>query len=1035
MHTRAQELFAKLDRQATVRASTRKLLLGFSTITHIVSRFRKLFPQLGAYATAQQERAATSARLSQLFTNTYYAFEQLEKADPKAAELVGQLMSYTEFEIDPQKSWDKHGWLHESANKVALQRLVGEANQAYHRLRQMRRAAVYTNFRAVNEALHYAMMSVSLHNLVASDPTVAQHQLDGFAVDPTDAFRAQSALHESPERARDYWRAILARQTASVEQYLHIQRQTADTATPTAKAQIVRHISPLSMRVQSINESIAAMDQAPYFHLGRFGEQFVAFTIRLADASKHVDPAAIEQVAARFAQAGFTGVQISRDSLKPNVFLTLETIEQMEQAYQLARTLQREGWVAPDKEILRGLRHEERPVTQIAPEFLTRYIESLEASQQFEPTEDMSDEQKAQLRKNKDAMIANARAMWLDMLPDTALSKVMVHRNAVPGYSKDMIRNFAFRMQVGVNALANLSASAKITRAFTEMRTAVNAAKSDASVDVVAMQDIFGEISRREAERPLRTGRSLIDTWRAVNHAFFLGMSPSYVLVNLTQVGVLLWPELAKRHGFVKAAQAIARATPLAFRVMQSTLQSGVALGAKRAADAIITEASLTASGIPIPMAEFLMRVVNTGNIDIGSASRELGRVADAKMDSKTDMALRYAAAFGYYSETFTRLIAALAARDLHGEAAGLDQYVGDTVNESMLNYSTWNTSRMTGKLGLAGQFSPVMFSFMQYQFQVIEKLYREVAMAFDARAATPAERSESRRFLKGHLAAMLVLAGSLGLPMASVLARVAEKAVDWWDDDEEPFDAEAAWRNMLADMFGPDVGEMLSRGVLRGVGVDVATRVGEQDILPFTRLLTDRRKWQDASKDWALQVMGSPVSMLSSIVQGGVQIGDGDVLSGMKSMVPVAIKGPLEAFRMSEHGYVDASGNRLPMSAGAGNILAQAVGFTPAEKAEYSEAKMAQTVRKGDLVQRASVLRRQLAMAVERQDTTAFQETLQEARAFDRSNPAYAVLAGLPEVIQRRARARAMAAQTSNPLGTNRKDQNAQRLTQYANF
>jgi hypothetical protein len=475
--------------------------------------------------------------------------------------------------------------------------------------------------------------------------------------------------------------------------------------------------------------------------------------------------------------------------------------------------------------------------------------------------------------------------------------------------------------------------------------------------------------------------------------------------------------------------------TPVAFKVMSATIKGGARRGWKRAADAIITESALVEAGVSEDTAEFIMRVVNTGNIDIGSASRELGRIADGSVDSTTDLALRYAAAAGYYSETLTRLIAALSARELNGRNPRLMQYVDTTINQSMFNYSNWATARQIGKTGIAGQMTPVMFSFMNYQMQVTEKLYREVSVAFRDTAVTDTERTQARKFLAAHLVALTTLTGTLGMPFASVVARAAEKLVDLWDDDEEPYDAKAAWRTLLASTFGPGVGEVLSRGVPRLAGIDISTRAGEQDLLPFSRLLTDKRKFADASKDWALQAMGSPVGMLSSIIQGGGMIGSGDLLGGMKQMMPVAIKGPVEAYRMTTEGYVDASGNRLPMSPGASEVLAQAIGFTPAKKAEYNEARSTQANYKAQLSQQASALRRNAAVAVERGDKKAWTDAYAKIQAFDRDNPAFAVAPGLSGAIRQRAKARAQAQATGNPLGTSLKDLNAQRLTKFANF
>jgi hypothetical protein len=390
-------------------------------------------------------------------------------------------------------------------------------------------------------------------------------------------------------------------------------------------------------------------------------------------------------------------------------------------------------------------------------------------------------------------MVSHARELWLDMLPDTAIAKVMVHRNSVPGFDKDMVRNFAFRFQVGVNSLANLSASAKLTDAFTQMRAAVfdaQVAGSDQHGDVDLLQSLLSEVLVREAQRPLVGGASWVDTFRAINHAFFLGFSPSYVLVNTTQLGVLLWPELAKKHGFAKSASAIGSVTKVAFNIMKETLAAGARVGPKRALDAVITEDVLRkAAGVDEDTANFLMKIIADGIIDIGGSSRELGRVADASVSSHLDTGLRWAASFGLYSETFTRLVAALAARKLNGNDLG---YAHQVIEQSMLNYSDWNTARQMGKMGFAGPMTKVMTAFMQYNAQVLEKLYREFHTGIVDKTSTPAEKLAARRFLAGHLTAVTALAGTLGLPFATVAAMVIEKLVDLFDDDDTPYDATA---------------------------------------------------------------------------------------------------------------------------------------------------------------------------------------------------------------------------------------------------
>lgn len=318
---------------------------------------------------------------------------------------------------------------------------------------------------------------------------------------------------------------------------------------------------------------------------------------------------------------------------------------------------------------------------------------------------------------------------------------------------------------------------------------------------------------------------------------------------------------------------------------------------------------------------------------------------------------------------------------------------------------------------------------------QVTEKMYREMHQAFISRSASPQAKREARRFLGGHLAAVVTLAGTLGMPMASAFATVAEKAVDWLDDDEQPYDIKAHYRNFLADTFGKTAGEIISRGLPRAIGIDVSRRVGEQDMLPFTRLISDKRKWDDAIKDYATDALGSPFSMVFNMVNGLSEVAKGNVIEGMTKMAPTAIRGPTQAFSMSQHGYTDRAGNKLPMSVGAGDILAQALGFSPAEKAEYSEARRVHVGRKSQLMRDASNIRKNLAEAFERGDATDARKWYASAQSFDKNNPAYAVLPNIGSTLRRRQRDRTIAQTSGLPFGTKLKDITGQRQLGFGNF
>ena len=1037
------------SRQSQFRAASRQFMLGFQSINHMVVDNKDNFPQLKQYADANQFRQNVSARWAHLFDNAYSRFLKLETTSPKMAKTLGKLMRYTEFSIDPRKTWADHTWLHDDTasaevrgKQTNLKQMVTEANNDYYQLDRAGHAHIYESLLAVNEAINYAQMGQGLYNMVASDPHLSK-AISGFAENPMDTYIAEEAVFSEPAKARDFWKDRVKSMTDNVSAYIDATSQQEATM---SKRELEVHnvrISPLRARLQSIGTSVGTMDQAPYFHMGRKGNYFVAFTMKHSGTDKApgaVLPGVQDRVAKTLEAAGFTDAQLSAGSDQAKVFIRVETQDQAENLRQLAEKMKADGLVAEDRRILSGDRRavQDADAYQTDPQFVENYIQSIEASYSGEMLKGMSDYEKEVTIKARDAMVAHAREVALNALPDSALAKVLTHRDSRPGYSKDMMTSFAYRMRVGVGALAGVAAAQKSHKAFTDMRARINESiETEPVPETTRLQDVFAEVMLREQQRPVSLEPDYIDKWRAWNHAYFLGMSPSYVAVNTTQVGVLLWPELSKKHGFVASAKAIARVTPMAFKIIAATIRRAKDRGWKNVADAVITGPALKQAGLSDKDVSFVMGVVNTGNIDIGSFARELARVAEAKQGSKEDTILRFAAAAGYYSETLTRLIAALSARDLHVNAetkkngkfdvndpankTALMDYVNSTINESMFQYSSTNTARQTGRMGLAGKFSQVMASFLTYSMQLTEKMYREMHEAFSG--TTPQARKEARKFLGGHMAAIVTLSGTLGMPMATAFAAAAEKLVDLFDDDDQPYDIKAHYRNFLADTFGKEIGEVIARGLPRAIGIDISQRVGEQDMLPFSKILADKRSWEDASKDYLVGLMGSPVSMGMNIYGGMSEIARGNVIEGMIKMAPAAIRGPTQAYSMSQNGYTDKAGNKLPMTVGAGNILAQALGFSPAEKAEYSEERRTLLNRKSQLVRAASNIRKNLAEAYERGDVEDAQKWYAEGQKFDSNNPAYAVLPNIASTLRRRAQSRNFATTYGTVLGAKRKD------------
>lgn len=1039
-----------------------KLLTSWITKHHMVERYDKWFGgALAKNAAADTIQQATSARVSQLFSEPYNKFKALPAAQQ---ETVSKIMELTEMRLDVRKPFDAHVHLKglTATERALAKKHHDDGKQQWGRL-SAEAKGVYTDLATMNEVLYTMEMAVSMYNIVHANAGPAR-QLPVFDADPTARFRQSANVHGSITAAQTYWSDVLDKYMGAVDTHVAQQRGLlptkaatdpevlkaerdmlkgiqSDKVRRTIRAQlrtrtdkmsdeqkkILRHLSPLEAQLRVAAETTETIKQAPYFHLGRFGDHIVSFRVRTGEDATQADPKAMAHVQAVLAKE-FPDISIRSDATDPHVFARFESAGQAAAYWERAQQLQAEGWLMPagfkdknNKDLGAIQQFTRQDVIAgyhtAGPNWLARVVEGIQA-------EGFDDDVTKQ-------MVASVRSMYLDALPDTASIKVKQRREGVPGWQKDMIRNYAHRMRVGANRAASLAAEPTRTQSFAEMNDVMAQASSNPKVAPAQhkkMAAIVSELQKRNSNQMTVPHTPGTDMLRAVNHAYFLGMSPSYLLIQMTQLGVLSWPELAKKHGFVDAAKALASVSGIALKVAKTVMSEGYkSRGFAGAADMTITGDVLEKAGLSKSDTEFLLKIMAAGKLDIGNAARNVGRVAEGETGSE---ALKIATAMGYASEVLTRTITALAAKKLHkGENA--EAYAIKVIDEAMLDYTTENEGRMMGKQGVIGAASPVMFSFMKYQAQVLEKMYREVYNAYSAQA-TDKEKEEARKFLKGHLSAMMLLAGSLGMPFASAVAAAADKLCEVFGEGH--CDSKIALRNMTAEVFGHDIEPLLSKGAASRVfGFDVSERAGEANILPFSKFLSDKRAMDERLKSLAMDSWGAPTSMIANMLVANEKMWQGDLLGAMQEGVPLALKGPIKAYKLSEAGYTDKAGNVLPMTPGAYDMLLQTIGLVPGELADYQQAKFAQSQRAGVLGREATKIRQKLATAIEQEDSDGVQKWLAEAQTYDAENGgSRAILPSMGATLRQRAAARAQAQTTGTTLGVKPQDIGAQQFTSF---
>ena len=163
-------------------------------------------------------------------------------------------------------------------------------------------------------------------------------------------------------------------------------------------------------------------------------------------------------------------------------------------------------------------------------------------------------------------------------------------------------------------------------------------------------------------------------------------------------------------------------------------------------------------------------------------------------------------------------------------------------------------------------------------------------------------------------------------------------------------------YRQWAAKQFGVTGGEIASHGVLRLLGVDFASRLGQNTMWTFGSPATNKPKDLQASLATMfsgalgsssfefLQGLQKLSSAMSAYSQGATSVGNRDLIEASKNLVMFRMVGDaLDAARkMTPEGMQTRSGRLMREPYGPWEAAAKAVGFTPAREAESSEARRA---------------------------------------------------------------------------------------------
>ncbi len=921
---------------------------------------------------------------------------------------------------------------------VKLQGLQDELYSSWQRFGSIKKddvtgriQSLYNNSQAGLKANQLLQNINRLHDVAR----LSGESIPGFERNAVANFETRSDLHTDPNAANAFARAELIKLTDAMQSYLTAGR-TGQTVDP-------QMLDIIKGRLDQVRDSVTRMDTSPYTNLGRRGDHFVKFAVKRA-VDGTPDPASMEVIRSALDKAGFADAQFNSIGDNPAVFMRLQSLENAKAVADLvggkfnAKGV-REGGLSEhldtQEELRSGtlLNEADWRSSDVGPE-LQRTTDRL----------------KEKLKDNPvalDAALKEMRGLYFDTLPDNANVKMQAHRMDVNGYSGDMLKNNALNIQIAANAIGRgLVRDARVEATAGIMKRARDAQTGE-TYKATQMSDLAQAFIARNAAESTRVPSGLFDKLRGFAHSFYLAASPGYVIMQGAQTYTLTMPELAKHFGYQSSMTSLAATAKDVGTVLAAMARvQAEHFGAMRRGETPTSGSGISARaleiaksmGMSLDKIEFLRTLDNMGKLEMGTFARENFAGLDSSARSSTSgKVLQMLNSTATNAELSARLVAAFSAKRLHDNAsaqgklpsaiarkyATVADYAGHVVSESMYEWGSSQTSRLFSKAGPLGAATPLVTQFHGFGTRLFGKLYQETYNAF--KGDTPEERTEARRFMMAHLTATASLAGTMGLPAAAWAAAAITKASTLMPGSGgEAYDVNAHMQHFVEGIIGKGATGALLHGLPRLVNADFSD-LGDKDLLPATELLEDRRKMEDSIPDYLMKAWGSSIGAGVSGVMGARDIMNGDVMRGLARVLPTAMKDGFKAYQISEHGYTDSAGNKLPISSDAVSVLKQALGIQSGDVADYRERKSGMVGAKEDRQFHSGVIKRNIAVALENGDTDSYEHWMEEAQKYDQ-DPRHA---GMPmsgtigSYIASRARARAFSQSTGLPLGTSPTD------------
>lgn len=567
----------------------------------------------------------------------------------------------------------------------------------------------------------------------------------------------------------------------------------------------------------------------------------------------------------------------------------------------------------------------------------------------------------------KSEVIDSIYQTYLSLFPAQSVRQQFRKREGRLGFREDVFQVYANMATRMANQLANMKNAEPLETAVTGVREEFE------QNPTMELRDVVDNMQKQLEFIRNPVNGDIVNKASYFSYMWFIAGNVSSALVNLTQMPIVVYPLLAGKYGFGRAADAMRQATATYWKGGKdnnSEFLPDWTFGAKATGE----------------LKQLYDTAVQRQAIR-RSTGYEITEARKAKVEDFTGRRAQIEHGLGWIfqnSERANREITLIAAFNL--ARGGKDGKPGMSVDDAIdyalgvVNDAHGASLAEIGPRYFQQGIGKVAFTFKRFAQAQIYLLGRLFHQAF--KNADKETRDLARKQILGIAGMSYLFAGVQGMPLYGAISVLANMLSD---DDDEPFDMDATVRAAIGDIgYKGPINALLS--------IDVASRTG------FNGLL-----WRDDPKRLAEvgptlyaieQAAGPAYGAFRNAERGLKLVQEGEWMRGMEALVPSFVRNGLKAFRLGTEGALTKDGVPITDDIGAYNVFMQIFGFNPAQLAEAQARAGAEKRAERAIMDRRSALLEKAYLARQEGDGDGLSDVMETISKFNEKNPEVSITA-----------------------------------------